>query len=257
MLDTASSLERLPPSRSSERMDRPDCDVERLRSALDGLARVHRLTGGHRLLAGPMLRSLHNSRGRSLLLLDVGAGGGEGAASVRRRLAAEGHRCRAVLADLHPVTIRLARERRAAEATGSLDAYRFVRLTAPRLPFPDAAFDLACSATTLHHLERDEALAFLRELDRVSGGRWVVTDLRRSRLALGAVRLLAATVWRNNPLPRTDGPLSVRRSFTPEELAELLKAAGLPGARVDRTGPVRQRAVGRGLRLPDRRSRAA
>ena len=229
-------------------MDRPDCDVESLRAALDGLARVQRLTGGDRLLARPMLRALRKGVGHALLLLDVGAGGGEGTARLRRRLAAAGHPCRAVLADLHPATIRLARESRRGDRAGaSADGYRFVRLTAPRLPFPDGAFDVACSATTLHHLEREEAVAFLRELDRVSGGRWVVTDLRRSRLALGVVRLLAATLWRNNPFPRTDGPLSVRRSFTPDELASLLTEAGLGEARVDRAGPVRMRAVGGGL----------
>lgn len=245
MFETALSLERAPPSGTTERMDDPGCDVRRLRRALDGLARVHRLTGGHRLLAGPLIRHMSNgqySSGGTLLLLDVGAGGGEGAASVRRGLAAAGRPSRAVLADLHPTTIRLARRRRAAE--GSLEPYRFVRLTAPRLPFPDSAFDLACSATTLHHLDRGEAVRFLAELDRVSGGRWVVTDLRRSRLALAAVRLLAATLWLVNPLPRRDGPLSVRRSYTPEELQALLREAGLHDARIDRKGPVRMRAVG-------------
>ena len=240
-------------------MDRPDCDVRRLGAALDGLDRVHRLTGGHRLLSAPLLRSVRNIRKVGLLLLDVGTGGGEGAARVRRRLTAEGHpSCRAVLADLHPATIRLARERRRAEGAGAEapGAYRFVRLDAARLPFPDRAFDLACSATTLHHLEREEAVSFLGELDRVSGGRWVVTDLRRSRLALAAVRLLAATLWRNNPFPRSDGPLSVRRSFTPDELAALLTEAGLDEARVDRAGPVRMRAVGGGLRHPERTTRA-
>ena len=76
---------------------------------------------------------------------------------------------------------------------------------------------------------------------------WASVLPRRSRLALAAVRLLAATLWLANPLPRRDGPLSVRRSYTPEELEALLREAGLHGARVDRKGPVRMRAVGGGL----------
>lgn len=241
------SLDRTPPSASSELMDQPDCDAGRLERALDGLARVHAVSGGYGLLTRPLVRTATARAGRELLVLDVGTGGGDGAARLRRRLLRAGHGSRAVLGDLHPVTIRLARERRRRDEAVDPRGYRFLRLTAPRLPFPDGRFDLAFSATTLHHLEREEAVGFLRELDRVSGGRWVVTDLRRSLVAWIVVRLLAVTVWRRNPLPRRDGPLSVRRSYTPAELEELLREAELEGARVDRRGPVRMRAVGGGV----------
>lgn len=242
MLDDAFGNARVPPSAAPERMDRLDCDEGRLRRALDGLARVQRLTGGHRLHIRPLLRIVRNGRsGGVLRILDVGTGGGEGAERLLRALERAGLRTSAVLADLHPTTLRMARER--------LDrgGCRFVRLTAGALPFADAAFDLAFSSITLHHLEWEEAVAFLSELDRVSGGRWAVTDLRRSPLTGAAVRLLAATLWRRNPYPRSDGPTSVRRSFTPNELVGLLHAAGLSSARVDRRGPVRMRALGRGV----------
>lgn len=248
----ALGMARVPPSAAPEQMDRFDCDVGRLRRALDGLAAVHRLTGGHRLHIAALLRATHNlDDAREIRILDVGAGGGEGTAHLLRRLGRRAREAWAVLADLHPVTLRLARERLSGGlptgAAGNGENLRFVRLTAGSLPFADGAFDLAFSSTTLHHLEWDEAVAFLGELDRVSRGRWAVTDLRRSRLTLALVRLLAATLWRRNPFPRRDGPLSVRRSFTPGELAGLIGAAGLSGARVDRRGPVRMRAVGRGV----------
>jgi hypothetical protein len=38
---------------------------------------------------------------------------------------------------------------------------------------------------------------------------------------------------------RHDGPLSVRRAFTPAELDDLARAAGLPGARVHAHVPFR------------------
>lgn len=248
LVDTTTSLDRARRSAAPELMDRPDCDPDRLERALDGLARVHALTGGHALHTRPLARAADRAADRDeLLILDVGAGGGEGSAHLRRRLRQAGRGSRAVLCDLHPVTIQLARERRRRDRGVDPEGYRYLRLTASRLPFPDGCFDLAFSATTLHHLERDEAVRFLAEIDRVSAGRWVVTDLRRSLLAWSLVRLLAATVWRNNPFPRRDGPLSVRRSYTPDELEGLLAEAGLSGARVDRRGPVRLRALGAGL----------
>lgn len=225
-------------------MDAPDPDPELLRRALDGLHRVHRLTRGVGLVARPLDRA---ARGRPgpLRLLDVGTGGGRLAVAVARRVA-DGRAVRAVLADLHPRTLALARERADGTDPGGPET-RFVRLSGDALPFPADSFDLALCATTLHHLEREEALACLRELDRVAGGRWVVTDLRRGWTALAAVRLLAATLWRRNPFPRHDGPVSVRRAFTAPELTSMLAEAGLGEARVDRRGPVRLRAVGGGV----------
>lgn len=177
-----------------------------------------------------------------LRILDVGCGAGDIPRVLEARLRASGWRPRCVLADLHPVTLRIARE-----ALGSAPrpgSFRFVRLTAAGLPFADGSFDLALSSLTLHHLEHDEAGRLLAELARVSSGRWLVADLRRSRMALGLVRMLSTTLWRREPLPRVDGPVSVRRAFTPAEVEALLAASGVPG-RVVRAGPVRFLATGR------------
>jgi hypothetical protein len=82
-------------------------------------------------------------------------------------------------------------------------------------------------------------------MDRVSDGRWVVTDLRRSRTAYLALRLLAATLWRRHPYPRQDGPVSVRRAFTADEARRLLEHARLE-ATVERKAPFRLRLRGSG-----------
>jgi ubiquinone/menaquinone biosynthesis C-methylase UbiE len=237
-----SPLERVPPGELPERMDDPACDAGRLRTALEALATTNRLFGGDHLVWWGVRRLLDGRAPGPLRILDVGCGAGDIPRRLEARLHAAGWRPRVVLADLHPTTLRIARES-AASAPRS-GAFRFVRLTASGLPFADGAFDLALSSLTLHHLERREAVRLLSELARVSSGRWLVADLRRSRLALGLVRVLASTLWRSEPLPRVDGPVSVRRAFTPSEVDALLDASGVPG-RVVRAGPVRLLAAGR------------
>jgi SAM-dependent methyltransferase len=94
------------------------------------------------------------------------------------------------------------------------------------LPYPDRAFDVAHASMVLHHLEPDDAIAFLRELRRVAALGVVVNDLQRSRLGwLGAWLLLHALT--RNRFTLHDGPLSVRRAYTRREARDLLAAAGL------------------------------
>lgn len=225
-------------------MDRPDADPEALRDALETLARANRRFGTRRMVHGPALEMADRRRGGPVRILDVGAGSGDIGSSLCRRLASRGRATRLVLADAHRRTLRIARER-VAGGDGAPGTTRAVRLDAPRLPFRDGSFDLAVSSTMLHHLERGAAAAFLREMDRVSDGRWVVTDLRRSRTAYLALRLLAATLWRRHPYPRQDGPVSVRRAFTADEARRLLEHARLE-ATVERKAPFRLRLRGSG-----------
>lgn len=214
---------RTPPHRLPERMDAPGCDPERLSEALDTLERVNRWLGGARLAVSETLRAAPPGHVR---ILDVGSGAGDIAVRLARRLERERRRGSFVLADLHAETLRLSRRRLARGDRGS-DRFRFVRLDGVRLPFRTDAFDVALCSATLHHLETEEAVALLGELDRVSRVGWVVTDLLRTPLAYLGVRLLSATVWRRRPFPRQDGPASVLRAFTVPEARELLRAAGL------------------------------
>lgn len=243
----SSSFRRTPPGELPELMDRPECDLAALRDALETIDRAGRLSGRDRILRRGVRRLLHGRRPAELSLLDIGAGAGHGTLRLARRLGARGWRPRLVLADLHPGALRLAREPHRASwptagpgllggtpARPDPGAFRIdlVRLTGPFLPFQDGSFDLALSTNTLHHLSRGEAAGMLSEMARVARWGLVVVDLRRSRLAYAATRLLAETLWRGHPFPRHDGPRSVRRAFTAPEARELLGMAGLEGGEV-------------------------
>lgn len=218
-------------------MDAPGCDRASLKEALRLIALGNRWSGCDRLLFREVGRFAAMGRMAAfgsperLRLLDVGAGAGHAGLRLAHRLAGRGWSPHLVLADLNPTVLAIARNRVGRQPFSSRDRVRvdLVRLTGPKLPFSDQSFDVAFSSTTLHHMERAEAIAFLRELDRVSRLGWIVADLRRSRTAYAAIGLVATLLPRHS-LPRHDGPTSVRRAFTPRELEALGAAAGLTDA---------------------------
>jgi hypothetical protein len=73
---------------------------------------------------------------------------------------------------------------------------------------------------------------------------FIVNDLRRSRVAYGAAWLASRLTTRNR-LTRHDAPVSIRRAYTPGELADLLDAAGVRGALIQRRVWFRMIAIGR------------
>lgn len=224
---------RTPPGDLPELMDAPDCDRRQLADALEVLGRSGRYLGGDRLLRRHARRLLRGRPPGPLTVLDVGAGGGDGVRALDARLRVDGWRPSFVLTDLHAVTLELCRNRVRSGQPSLAGRTAFVQLDGSALPFADSSFDLVISTTTLHHLEDSAARALLAEFDRVARLGWVITDLRRSRLASAAIRLLAATVWRRHAFPRVDGPTSVRRSFTASEVRTLLSCAGIKAAVVE------------------------
>lgn len=212
-------------------MDRPDVDPAALTAALDHVAAVNRWLGGTRALLRHLGDALDDHQGtRSIRVLDVGTGSGDLPAALSgwardRRVPVE-----ITGLDLHDRTLRVA-----ARRTADDPAIRVVRGDGLALPFATGTFDLALLSMTLHHMDGPALVAVLRELGRAArGGRVLVAELERCLPNYLGARLLAATLWRTNPVTRHDGPLSVLRAFTAGEMMELATAAGLDAPRVHR-----------------------
>jgi 2-polyprenyl-3-methyl-5-hydroxy-6-metoxy-1,4-benzoquinol methylase len=234
----------LPRAAGAERMDAPEVDPRQLAHALDDLRRVNRFLGGTRVVLrhlGPMLRRLA-SPGRPVRVLDIATGAADIPLEITAWARRRGIAVRVTATDAHPVTVEAARARTAHDPDVVVET-----ADALALPYADGAFDIALCSTALHHFDHArEVETVLREMRRVAAHGLIVNDLRRGHLALAGARLLAATVWRRHTLTRHDGPLSVRRAFTPRELAEHARAAGLTGARVFAHVPFRVALVADG-----------
>lgn len=218
-------------ARAPEHMDAPDVDPGALEGALDHIVAVNRWLGARHALLRHLpwaLPAPGPAHARPARVLDIGTGSGDLLAAAARWARERERPIHPVGLDLHAATLNVARRRVA-------HPIRLVRGDGLRLPFPDAAFDLVHLGMVLHHMDGDRLPGLLREAARVAGsGRVLVSELERTLPNYLGARLLAATLWRFNPVTRHDGPLSVRRAFTGQELLDLARDAGLRRASVHR-----------------------
>jgi SAM-dependent methyltransferase len=186
-------------------------DIDRLNSWFGGYALSLRAI---RRLAADVPRD------RPLRVVDVGGGTAAFAVRLAEWARRSGRAVRVVVVERDATTLRLAR--------GVVAAYPEISLVcgdAAALPCRERAADIVASALTLHHLEPAQAAAGLREMAAAARIAVVVNDLLRRRLSLGLV-WLATRLLGCHPISRHDGPLSVRRSYSRDELTALAETAG-------------------------------
>jgi SAM-dependent methyltransferase len=110
------------------------------------------------------------------------------------------------------------------------------------LPFPPRSFDVVTASLFLHHFDGPAVADVLRDLFALARRALVVNDLRRARVPYLFGRVAFPLLFRS-PVSVEDGLLSIRRSFTRDELAAAFTRAGIPGVRIHRSWPYRLVAV--------------
>ena len=202
-------------------MDRP-LPLPDLARTLADIARLNGLFGGRRLTLFHLRRLVAGvPRGRAITVLDVGTGGADMPVAIARWARRAGRRVRIFALDRDPATLAVARR-----AAARFPEISFLRGDAQALPVRLHSVDAVISALILHHLTPDEAARSIAEMDGASRAGFVVNDLARSRTAYAlvwiATRLVATT-----RMARHDGPMSVRRAYTPDEVRALCEKAGV------------------------------
>jgi len=222
-----------------ELLDAGSHDERELHNSLAEMARVNRWLGGNRAIRrhlGECARLV--AADEPLRVLDVGTGRGDLPLFIAKGL---GSRLdvRVYGLDLQRQIVRIAHD--ACRASSGVEMLAGDALA---LPFKTDAVDVVVSSLTLHHFDDDAAVAAMAEMVRVARRRVIVTDLERHPLNYAGARVLASTLWRRDPYSRNDGPLSVLRAFTREELVRIGRSAGLARVQVFRHFPYRLALVG-------------
>lgn len=209
----------------TELLDQPGTPLPELAESLADIGRLNRLGPTRALLAHVAPFFDRRPGAEPLRVLDLGTGGADIPVAVVRWARARGRRVTVLALDLQPAVLACARQ-----AVRDLPEVRLVAGDAVRPPVRPGAVDVALCSLTLHHLPEDAVVALLRLMADVARLGFVVSDLRRSRLAYAAAWLATRAISQNR-LTRHDGPLSVRRAYTRGELVRLSETAGLEGVR--------------------------
>jgi len=166
--------------------------------------------------------------------VDIGCGPGQ----ILKKLSARLPEWKFYGVDRSLAMIRLAAEwggkGNGSPATGSAAAkanVHFAAGDANSLPFGDASFDLVLCNSVLHHMrDPDRLLAEIRRIAKPNGA-ILVRDLRRPSRITYSLHMR----WHGRHYEGLMYKLycdSVRAAYTSEELAAMLRSAGIPGARV-------------------------
>lgn len=209
--------------REPEWMDQPDADPRALSDSLRFIRRVNALFGYTRSTLSHLKEYSRDWKpGERIRILDVATGSGDVPRAVLRWSMRSGFDVSVVGVDLHPVILaQAARE-------GSGERFRVLRGDALGLPFADGSFDYAMTSMFLHHLDDDQVVRAIREMDRVARRGILVADLFRNRRAYAWI--VALTVA-SHPMVRHDARVSVGQAFTREEVLALRDRAGVGYAR--------------------------
>lgn len=216
-----------------EHLDKGDYTAEEYEGCIVELQRVNRWLGDTSALKDSLLVEIEKLNLQTFSVLDVGAGSGE-LLSVVAEWARKNNR----QAQLTGVELNARSAKAIAERATTFPEISCIRGDAFRLPFVNDEFDYALCSLFTHHFKNADVVRILRELSRVSTRGVFVIDLHRHPVAYFFYTTIGR-LFLHNRLIREDGALSILRSFTPAELLDLARRAGLENPRVKRHFPYR------------------
>jgi ubiquinone/menaquinone biosynthesis C-methylase UbiE len=207
-----------------------DDDVAR---NLSDLRRINRFLGGTKVVLSALSSFAQNGEVKQLSLLDVGTGSADIPSEVIRWCKQRGINAMISALDISERNLRIARTR-----LGISRDIHLIRADSLKLPFAERSFDYVTASLFLHHFQDEDVVRLLSDFARVARRAVIVNDLVRNMVPYYFARL-TGRILATSFLTRNDGPVSVLRGFTIEEMKRLAERAGLRRFDVKRSFPYR------------------
>lgn len=207
-------------SGQSEWMDAQDIPVKLLHQNLGELDILNRYLGGHSIsMEG--IKQLMTDRQKVYHIVDLGCGSGDVLKYIARWARSNHYLVKLTGVDKNPDAIQyLVRNcSEFSEINGFVYDYREYLETDPKI-------DIVHCSLFCHHLNNKDLMELLRFLKIYTYVGFVINDLQRSAFAYYSVWFLTRLL-NGSALSKHDGPISVMRAFTRNELKKLLHQSDL------------------------------
>lgn len=203
----------------TELMDEP-CSRDELRACLRDLARLNRWFLGYRSTLDWLGTVAPLGSARPIHILDVACGYGDTLRRIEHWAHANAIAVELTGIDLNPDAIAIA-----AEVTPSASAIRWVASDVFRFQ-PDKPVDCIVSSLFTHHLAEPDVIRFIKWMDSNSQLGWFINDLSRAAVPYYLLRIFSKIAGLHH-FVQHDGPVSIARSFIPDDWRRICSAAGL------------------------------
>lgn len=214
-------------SDETEIMDNLSCAGAVVDQTLRELEVINRWLGGNQVTINALDHLLQQQRplqAQPLIIADLGCGGGDMLRLIYRWAVRRGITVTLVGIDANPHIIEFARE--------NLRDVPGVTLLAEDVfsaAFKTMRFDVVIGTLFYHHFTQQQLTGLFSDLKKQTRLGLVVNDIHRHPMAYHSIKLLTK-LFSRSAMVKYDAPLSVRRAFSRNELAEIFRAAGLPTA---------------------------
>jgi SAM-dependent methyltransferase len=205
-------------SSETELLDQPEVTKELLFRNLKELDFINRISGGNSMSIYGIKKLVH-SKNKLYHIVDLGCGGGGTMKHIADWAKKNGYSLSLTGVDKNADAIQYMREscKNYSEIRGVVSDYNDYLNMASDM-------DIVHCSLFCHHLNEEELIGLFGSLkNRVRSG-FVINDLQRNWLAYYGVQLITHLL-NGSSLSKNDGPISVLRGFSYEELNTMLRKA--------------------------------
>ncbi len=197
-------------SYDAEIMDDFSIQDERIDKALHELKIINKFLGGISTTKSA-LKHFAESVNEELKILDIGSGSSDNLVAAKNKF----QNLRIISIDKN---LRVLRSSQNLLVKVNSDAFE--------LPFKNESYDIIHAALFLHHFNEEQIQILLKEFLRIAARGVIINDLQRSYFALLGIKILTV-LFSKSEMVKNDGPLSVKRGFTKNEVLLILANAGI------------------------------
>lgn len=205
-------------SYEEELMDDLASSGEVIHQTLRELETINRFLGGNQVTTNS-LEKLLNNRQREISIADLGCGGGDMLKFVAKWANRKGLNVKMIGYDANPNIIKFAKENCRAFPNIKFEVQDIFSVE-----FKAKEFDIILCTLFTHHFHEDALTSVFKQFKKQTKLGVVINDLHRHWFAYHSIKILTK-FFSKSEMVQYDGPLSVLRSFSRNDLKQIMKKA--------------------------------